>query len=71
MPIRVRRNERDDMTKLLHTVPEAAERTGLGRTTIYALLSSGRLGSVKVGARRLIPAAELERFVESLQGVQS
>ena len=70
MPIRVRRNERDSMTKLLHTVPEAAERTGLGRTTIYALLSSGRLGSVKVGTRRLIPAAELERFVESLGGAE-
>ncbi len=32
---------------------------GVGRTTIYALLSSGRLRSVKVGRRRLIPSSAL------------
>jgi excisionase family DNA binding protein len=53
--------------KLMHDVGEAAEQTGLGRSTLYELMRSGRLGSVKVGSRRLIPAAELQRFVESLE----
>ena len=53
--------------KLMHGVGEASERTGLGRSTLYELMRSGRLGSVKVGTRRLIPAAELQRFVESLE----
>lgn len=58
------------MDKLMNTVGEAAQRTGLGRSTLYSLMSSGQLGSVKVGARRLIPAAALERFVAELSEQQ-
>lgn len=51
---------------LLCTVMEAAESLSLGRTTIYELLRSGQLRSVKVGARRFIPRAALEEFVDDL-----
>ena len=51
---------------LLCTVEQAAETLSLGRTSIYVLLRSGRLRSVKVGARRLIPRAALEEFVNDL-----
>lgn len=33
---------------------EAARLCGIGRTTLYAALSSGDLKSVKIGTRRLI-----------------
>lgn len=51
---------------LLCTVEEAAETLSIGRTSIYELLRDGRLRSVKVGARRLIPIAALEDFVNDL-----
>ena len=44
---------------------DAALVLGLGRTTTYALIREGRLRSIKVGRRRLIPASEIERFLES------
>lgn len=36
------------------TVAEAVRFSGLGRTTLYALMAGGRLPYTKVGARRLI-----------------
>lgn len=33
---------------------EAARLCGIGRTTLYAALSSGELKSVKIGTRRLV-----------------
>jgi len=41
---------------------EAARLVGVGRTKIYELLS-GELASFKVGTRRLIRVAELERWL--------
>jgi len=42
----------------------AAELLGVSRPTIYELLHSGRLPSVKVGARRLIATSALRALVE-------
>lgn len=53
-------------SELLVSVPEAGRRLGISRSTALELVASGRLGSVKVGARRLVPVAELERFVADL-----
>jgi excisionase family DNA binding protein len=41
----------------------AAEYLGVGHDAIYQLLHQGRLRSVKLGRRRLIPVSELERFL--------
>jgi excisionase family DNA binding protein len=49
--------------------PEAAgERLQCSRTTIYELMASGQLESVKVGRLRRIPAAALVEYVERLRG---
>ena len=53
--------------KLLYDIEDVEDRTSLGRSTIYALMASGRLESVKVGARRLVPADSLEDFVRALR----
>ncbi|MFE7889725.1 excisionase family DNA-binding protein [Streptomyces nigra] len=57
-----------DPTLLLLTVEEAARRLGIGRTTCFALIASGELESVKVGALRRIPADALVAYVCRLRG---
>jgi len=49
---------------LLLSVREAARALGIGRDSCYALVRQGRLRSVSLGRRALIPRAELERFCE-------
>lgn len=50
-------------TPVANQVPQACARLGIGRTALYELLKSGAIRSFKVGARTLIPEAELQRFV--------
>lgn len=56
---------------VLLSIPEAARRLSLGRSTLYVELSSGRLQSVHVGRRRLIPAAALDSWLANLVGAAS
>jgi excisionase family DNA binding protein len=42
---------------------KAAAYLDVGHDAIYRLIGQGRLRSVKLGRRRLIPVAELERFL--------
>lgn len=43
---------------------EAARLCSIGRTTLYAALSSGELKSVKIGARRLITLDALRDWLK-------
>ncbi len=47
----------------LLSVAQTAEITGLGRTRLYAELDAGRLRSLKVGRRRLVPAGAIGEYV--------
>jgi excisionase family DNA binding protein len=49
---------------LLLPVRDAARRLGLGRDATYAAIRERRLRALRVGRRLLVPAAELEAFVE-------
>jgi len=49
--------------RLAVTVPRAAEMLGLGRTKTWELVRRGRLRSLRVGKRVLVPVRELERFL--------
>jgi|GEM_PF-762025 len=53
-----------DLPPLAHQVPAACHRIGLGRTGLYALIKAGEIKPIKVGARTLIPEAELQRFIQ-------
>jgi excisionase family DNA binding protein len=53
---------------LLLSVRDAARRLNIGRDCCYSLVREGRLRSISVGNRRLIPKAELEAFIEREQG---
>ena len=57
--------------ELLVSIPEAARRLSVGRTTAYAMISAGRLRTVTVGRRRLVPVAALAEFVAELTDEQA
>jgi excisionase family DNA binding protein len=52
------------MENLTVSVIEASQRLGLGLSTTKNLVARGDIKSILVGRRRLIPAGELERFIE-------
>jgi excisionase family DNA binding protein len=72
---RVTETLRADLTgtgdQLLMTVPEAAKRLSLSRSTVYELIRRGELTAVKVGGARRIPAVALERFRTADRVVES
>jgi excisionase family DNA binding protein len=47
----------------LLSIDQAAGLAGVGRTSIYAAIGAGRLRSVKVGRRRLVPASAIADLV--------
>ncbi|WP_326612030.1 helix-turn-helix domain-containing protein [Streptomyces scopuliridis] len=52
-----------DGTVVLLTVPEVMASLKLGRSTVYDLIRSRRLVSIKVGRARRIPADAVRDFV--------
>jgi excisionase family DNA binding protein len=53
-------------TARLLSIKDACRILGLSRTTLYAQLASGRLRSVTVGRRRLIPREAIDAFIAGL-----
>jgi excisionase family DNA binding protein len=52
----------------LNSIKDIVARTGLSRSTVYEEMDSGRLRSVKVGRRRLIPESALVEYIDDLIG---
>ncbi|MEU7788393.1 helix-turn-helix domain-containing protein [Amycolatopsis sp. NPDC049159] len=50
----------------LYTVEEAKRLLSMSRSVIYEQLRAGRLGSVKQGRARLIPAKAIQQYVDLL-----
>ena len=48
-------------------VDEAASLLGLGRTAVYGELQAGRLASIKIGRRRLVPAGAIAVYIQARQ----
>lgn len=51
---------------LVDSIEDTAARLNVSRTTIYELISSGRLRSVKLGKRRLVPRDAQRELLASL-----
>jgi len=51
------------MTKLLLSIPGAAERLSIGRSKLYELLTNGEIAPIRIGRAVRIPADELHAFV--------
>jgi excisionase family DNA binding protein len=47
-------------------VDEAARLLGIGRSLAYDLIRSGRLRSIKIGGRRLVPLAAIDEAIAAL-----
>lgn len=52
-----------DPSPIAYSVADAVKVSGIGRTTLYALMGSGILPSVKMGSRRLIRRLDLDQLL--------
>lgn len=55
------------MEQRLLTVPEVMAVLKLGRCTVYDLIRSGRLESIKVGRSRRVPADAIDALIDQLR----
>jgi excisionase family DNA binding protein len=65
----VRRGAMGEMRveRVLLRPEEAAQALGVSRTTVFELMRSGALRSVKIGAARRVSATALAEFVAALE----
>jgi excisionase family DNA binding protein len=45
------------------SIPEAERTCGLSRATIYRLVADGKLSTLKIGSRRLVPVGALDALL--------
>lgn len=57
----------EDESRILITIEQAARRLSVARSTLYVLLQSGDLPSVRVGRCRRIAVSDLENLVDQLR----
>lgn len=58
----------DEQSHTLLTVEQAARRLSLGRTTMFQLIKTGAVVSVRIGRARRVPVEALDAYVEELTG---
>jgi excisionase family DNA binding protein len=58
------REAREQERRRAYSVRETARTTNLSYATIYRLIGKGKLRTVKIGGRRLIPASALDALLE-------
>jgi excisionase family DNA binding protein len=54
------------MTRLLLTVPEAAEALAISRSKLYELFAAGLVRSVRIDGSRRVPIEALETYIAHL-----
>ena len=57
----------DPTSKILFTVDEACEATGIQRSLLYDLVRRGQIPTRKLGRRRLFPVEGLRRWAEDIE----
>jgi excisionase family DNA binding protein len=63
-------NIEEKRPRVMLTVEEASRTLHISRWTLYRLMRDRQLASVKIGSKRLIPAASIEKFTISLLEAQ-
>jgi excisionase family DNA binding protein len=58
------REAREQQRRLAYSVRETVRTTNLSYASIYRLIKAGKIRSVKIGGRRLIPASALDALLE-------
>lgn len=56
-------NDNEKLDRLAYSVTEAAQVLGLGKTTVYSLMDSGKLPFCRIGTRRRIRSADLHALL--------
>jgi excisionase family DNA binding protein len=64
MPTKNEEGRTDLVSDGMFPIGEAIAYSGLGRSTLYALMERGELAYAKVGRRRLIPRRALAELME-------
>lgn len=54
------------MEQLAISINDAAKALGVGRSSVYNLIKSGRLEALKVGRRTLLTMASIKRLTQTL-----
>jgi excisionase family DNA binding protein len=49
--------------RLLYSIPDAADKLSISARVLERLISDGKVSTVKIGRRRLVPAEALEEYV--------
>jgi excisionase family DNA binding protein len=52
----------------LRSIKQATFELGIGRSVLYELIAAGKLKTVRVGRRRLVPREAIEEFIAGLSG---
>jgi hypothetical protein len=60
-----------DLEPITTTISEFRRLSGIGRSRIYELLDAGELGSVHLGARRLIVIDSYRRLLTKLKAAEA
>lgn len=53
------------------SVPEACKMLRISRWTLYKLIHERQIGTIKIGARRLIPITAVYSLIDRLQGEEA
>ena len=51
----------------LNSIEQVQTRLGVGRSMVFELIGSGKLRSVSIGRRRLVPETAIAEFIEALE----
>jgi excisionase family DNA binding protein len=58
------------MTQLALSVDAFARAMNIGRTSVYAMIKSGQIKSVRIAGRRLIPFIETDRLLSEVNDAE-
>lgn len=62
-----KQNESETDDQMMLSVRETCKRLGVSKWTIYRLMEAGKLASVKIGSRRLVPQRAMMEFIRQLE----
>jgi excisionase family DNA binding protein len=51
----------------LFSIKEVVFELGISRTSLYELIKGGKLETIKIGRRRLVPTEAIERLIAGLE----
>jgi excisionase family DNA binding protein len=57
--------QQGSIERLAYSPGELAKALGISKTYAYSLVREGRIGSIRVGSRWLVPVREVEAFLAS------